>query len=470
MASDDLRVIASQLGRTPRGVVEVAHRCSCGAPDVVRTEPRLPDGTPFPTTYYLTCPRLASVIGTLESQGVMREMEDRLHTDPQLAAAYRRAHEHYLAKRAELGEVAEISGISAGGMPDRVKCLHVLAAHALAAGPGVNPLGDEVVAAVGQWWTTQPCAGGPVAAIDCGTNSIRLLIADVDDDGSLIELVREMRIVRLGEGVDRTGEFAPEALERTFAACDEYRELIDEHRVRAVRFVATSASRDVSNRIAFFDGVHKRLGVAPEVITGAEEAELSFIGAVRGLPDLVSPVLVVDIGGGSTEFVLGEAAGDFSVNSAVSIDIGCVRMTERHLTGDPASLAQIAAAELDIAAGFERAHAAVRLQDARTVVGVAGTVTTISAMAMGLQAYDPGVIHGSSLTPDEIEALTAELLAMPRAQRAQLPFMHPGRVDVIGGGAMILRELVRRTHPARILVSEYDILDGIVYRLAAAAS
>ncbi|MFA7324916.1 MAG: exopolyphosphatase, partial [Candidatus Nanopelagicales bacterium] len=142
----------------------------------------------------------------------------------------------------------------------------------------------------------------------------------------------------------------------------------------------------------------------------------------------------------------------------------------RHLTGDPASLAQIAAAELDIAAGFERARAAVRLQDARTVVGVAGTVTTISAMAMGLQAYDPGVIHGSSLTPDEIEALTAELLAMPRAQRAQLPFMHPGRVDVIGGGAMILRELVRRTHPARILVSEYDILDGIVYRLAAAAS
>lgn len=470
MATDDLGIVARQLGREPRGVVEVAHRCPCGAPDVVRTEPRLPDGTPFPTSYYLTCPRLASAIGTIESQGVMRAMEERLQADAQLAQAHRAAHEHYLARRAELGEVAEIAGISAGGMPDRVKCLHVLAAHALAAGPGVNLLGDEVLAAVGDWWSAQPCSGGPVAAIDCGTNSIRLLIADVDDQGVLHEWAREMRVVRLGEGVDRTGEFSAEALERTFAACDEYRAMIDAHGVRAVRFVATSASRDVSNRAAFIDGVQRRLGISPEVITGVEEAELSFIGAVRGLTGLASPVLVVDIGGGSTEFVLGSADGDCSVTSAVSIDLGCVRMTERHLLGDPPTRAEVDAAQADIAAGLDRAAQAVDLTAARTVVGVAGTVTTLSAMAMRLTAYDPGVIHGSSLDLNTVEGLTADLLAMTRAERAALPFMHPGRVDVIGGGAMVARELARRTAPAPLLVSEYDILDGIVYRLAAAGS
>jgi len=467
---DDLRIIRLQLGRAPRGVVDIAHRCACGAPDVVRTEPRLPDGTPFPTSYYLTCPRLASAIGTLESEGVMREMEARLQTDPALAAQYRQAHEHYLAKREELGHVDEIAGISAGGMPDRVKCLHVLAGHALAAGPGVNPFGDEVLELVGPYWQRNSCAGGPVAAIDCGTNSIRILIAEVDADGKLIELVREMRIVRLGEGVDSTGEFSPAALDRTFAACEEYRTLIDAHGVKSVRFVATSASRDVSNRAAFVEGVHQRLGVSPEVITGTEEAELSFLGAVRGLTNLESPVLVVDIGGGSTEFVLGDLTTDAHIRSAVSMNIGCVRMTERHLSDDPPSQNQIAAVESDIAAAFDEAQRTVDFSLAKTVVGVAGTVTTVSAMALDLQRYDPGVIHGSTLTSTQVEELSERLLYMTRAERAALPFMHEGRVDVIGGGALILRELARRTSPIAIRVSEYDILDGIVYRLAQAGS
>lgn len=470
MLPDDLRIIESQLGRAPRGVVDIAHRCACGAPDVVRTEPRLPDGTPFPTSYYLTCPRLASAIGTLESQGVMREMEARLHTDHDLAAQYRKAHEHYLIKREELGHVEEIAGISAGGMPDRVKCLHVLAGHALAAGPGVNPLGDEVLKLVGQYWKGSSCAPGPVAAIDCGTNSIRILIADVDEHGTLIEHAREMRIVRLGEGVDSTGEFSQAALERTFAACDEYKTFIDAYGVKSVRFVATSASRDVSNRAAFVQGVHQRLGVTPEVITGNEEAELSFLGAVRGLQNLQSPVLVVDIGGGSTEFVLGDVSERVMIETSVSVNVGCVRMTERHLVTDPPTRMQIAAVEADIAAAFDEAACTIDFSKAKTVVGVAGTVTTVSAMALGLDAYVPETIHGSTLSLGQIEELTGVLLEMTRAERAALPFMHEGRVDVIGGGALVLRELARRTNPVSIQVSEYDILDGIVYRLAGTGS
>ena len=400
----------------------------------------------------------------------MREMEARLHEDPELARAYRQAHEQYLASRAELGGVAEIEGISAGGMPDRVKCLHVLAAHALAAGPGVNPLGDEVLAEVGAWWTSNPCASQAVAAIDCGTNSIRLLIAVVPEQGQLVEIVREMRIVRLGEGVDHTGQFSREALARTFAACEEYRTLIDLHAVRAVRFVATSASRDVSNRAEFIAGVAERLGVQPEVISGTEEAALSFLGAVRGRPDLALPVLVVDIGGGSTEFVLGEFDTEVEIQSSVSVNIGCVRMFERHLHSDPATADEISAVESDVAAAFDEAEKAVRIGDAMSVVGVAGTVTTVSAMAMGLAEYDPLVIHGSILQGEQIEAVTEQFLSMDSQERAELPFMHPGRVDVIGAGSIILRELARRISPSPVIVSEYDILDGIVYRLASVIS
>jgi hypothetical protein len=160
VSSGDLAAVEAQLGRTPRGTHAVGHRCPCLLPDVVVTEPRLPDGTPFPTTYYLTCPRAASMIGTLEGSGLMREMEDRLGDDAVLAAAYRQAHEAYLADRAALGDVPEIDGVSAGGMPDRVKCLHVLAAHSLAAGPGVNPLGDEVLELLGAWWADGPCVDG----------------------------------------------------------------------------------------------------------------------------------------------------------------------------------------------------------------------------------------------------------------------------------------------------------------------
>lgn len=307
-----------------------------------------------------------------------------------------------------------------------------------------------------------------VGAIDCGTNSIRLLVADVDGP-DLREVVREMTVVRLGEGVDRTGAFSQAALDRTFAACDDYAATLDRIGVQRLRFVATSASRDVSNRSAFFDGVRERLGVAPEVISGAEEARLSFRGAVEGLPaDLIAmPTLVVDIGGGSTEFVLGDRSGDGAadVEAAVSVNIGCVRMTERHLHGDPPSDEEIARVESDVAAALDEAAAAVPLERARSLVGVAGTVTTLVALIHGLAAYDPAEIHGREATLPEIDELTERLLAMPRAERAELPVMHPGRVDVIGGGALVLRAIMRRTG-LPVIASETDILDGVARSLA----
>lgn len=305
-----------------------------------------------------------------------------------------------------------------------------------------------------------------VAAIDCGTNSIRLLIADVDQaTGMLSDLVRTMRVVRLGEGIDRTGEFSQGALARTFAACDEYAALLAAHGNPPLRFVATSATRDAGNRADFMAGVRSRLGVEPDVIPGAEEAELSFVGAVRGLPRglLAEPVLVVDIGGGSTEFVLG---GELPSHS-ISVNVGCVRMTERHLRSDPPSVVEVDLVEADLEAALAAVASAVPVGDARTLVGVAGSVTTVAAMALDLLEYDPAVLHGAVVTRDQVERVTSQLLAMTRAQRAALPFMHEGRVDVIAGGAMVLRALMRAFGTQEVIVSETDILDGIVYRLAA---
>lgn len=301
-----------------------------------------------------------------------------------------------------------------------------------------------------------------VAAIDCGTNSIRLLVADVEGD-SLREVTREMTVVRLGEGVDSTGAFAAAALERTFAACDAYAATVRDLGVQRLRFAATSASRDVSNRGAFVAGVRERLGVDPEVISGAEEAALSFRGAVEGLPrsGLSTPTLVVDIGGGSTEFVLGTR----TPTSAISVNIGCVRMTERHLHGDPPTPDEIRRVEADVASAIDEAARDVPLGDARSMIGVAGTVTTIVAIVHGLEVYDPATIHGLGATLDEVEAVTSDLLAMPRAQRAAISVMHPGRVDVIGGGALVLRAIMRRTG-LPVIASETDILDGLARGLA----
>ncbi|HEY3925632.1 MAG TPA: Ppx/GppA phosphatase family protein [Acidothermaceae bacterium] len=304
-----------------------------------------------------------------------------------------------------------------------------------------------------------------VAAIDCGTNSLRLLIADVDASrGTLVDVDREMNIVRLGQGVDRTRRFADDALERTFAVCRDYAQQIEAHHVERVRFVATSASRDVSNRDAFVDGVRRALGVDPEVITGDEEAALSFSGATRELLDvqgMQQPYLVVDIGGGSTEFVVGGR----DVEAARSVDIGCVRLTERHLRDDPPTAAQIDAARADIIAGIELAAQTVPMKTAATLVGLAGSVTTVAAIALGLHEYDPVRIHHSRISAAHVHEVAEQLLAMTRAQRAAMPVMHPGRVDVIGAGALILDTIVKQVGAAEVVVSEHDILDGIAFSI-----
>ena len=306
-----------------------------------------------------------------------------------------------------------------------------------------------------------------VAAVDCGTNSIRLLVADLDPDAStLTDVDRRMTIVRLGQDVDRTRRLAPEALARTFAACDDFAAAIAEAGAERVRFVATSASRDVENRDEFVAGVRERLGVDPEVVTGDEEATLSFTGATRELTGsgLAEPFLVTDIGGGSTELVLGRPG---AVPTATrSVDVGCVRMTERHLHDDPPTPAQVAAARADVEAAVRLAAETVPLADARTLVGLAGSVTTVAAMALDLPTYDRDRIHHARIASADVHRVAERLLAMTRDERAALPFMHPGRVDVIGAGALVLAVLLEHVPVDDVVVSEHDILDGIAWSLA----
>jgi exopolyphosphatase / guanosine-5'-triphosphate,3'-diphosphate pyrophosphatase len=299
-----------------------------------------------------------------------------------------------------------------------------------------------------------------VAAIDCGTNSIRLLIADVTGD-RLTDVARRMQLVRLGEDVDRTGMLQPAAIERTRQALLGYAAEIAELCVTEVRMCATSASRDASNAADFRAMVRSVLGIDPEVISGDEEARLSFTGAVNGLV-ADPPYLIVDIGGGSTEFVTGVLVPD----AAISMDIGCVRMTERHLRSDPPTPDEIAAAERDITAAVDTALATVPGRQAATLVGLAGSVTTVAALALGLPEYDAARIHHARITYDQVAKVTADLLAATVAERLALPVMHPGRADVIGGGALILRIIMERSGQETVVAGEHDILDGIAFGLA----
>ncbi len=297
-----------------------------------------------------------------------------------------------------------------------------------------------------------------VGAIDCGTNSVRLLVADVDGRHKT-DRHGEMRVVRLGQGVDRTGELAPEAIERTRQALVDYARTCARLGVEQVRMVATSATRDASNRAAFVTMVQATLGVAPEVITGEEEAALSFDGATRDLDPADGPFLVMDIGGGSTEFVLGTDA----VQASRSVDVGCVRLTERHLHDDPPTQEQVAAARADIDAALTLVRADVPLEQARTAIGLAGSVTTVAGVALRLRKWDSDAVHLARLSAAQVQHTTARLLAMKREQRAELGVMHPGRVDVIGAGALVLATVVERLALAEVVVSEKDILDGIAW-------
>ncbi len=317
-----------------------------------------------------------------------------------------------------------------------------------------------------------------VAAIDCGTNSLRLLIADADPAGhTLRDVERRMEIVRLGQGVDATGMLAPEALERTLRVLADYARDIRAAGTDAIRMVATSATRDAGNAADFTRGVQATLGIAPEVISGDEEARLSFGGATAELavagsgPALAAPYLVVDIGGGSTEFVLGgrpdgAAAGQAADLAAISMDIGCVRLTERYLHSDPPAEGEVKSATADIDRALDEVAAAIAVRDARTLVGLAGSVTTVTAIALGLTHYDPGRTHHARISADSVHAVTTQLLTQTRQERAAIPALHPGRVDVIGAGALVLDRVLTRFGFAELVASEHDILDGIAWSIA----
>ena len=300
-----------------------------------------------------------------------------------------------------------------------------------------------------------------VATIDCGTNSIRLLIADITD-GNFREIIREMEIVRLGQGVDATGQFDPEAVERTLSATRKYADLIRSKGVEKIRFCATSATRDASNREIFIDGVKEILGIEPEVIPGSEEAALSFIGATKELKHADAPFLVVDIGGGSTEFVLGTE----EVKYAKSVNIGCVRMAERHLKISPPKQLDVQSAIADIdKAIFEASHI-VPLTEAKTVIAVAGTATTVAAAALNLDQYDRYAIHLSRIPTEKVLEVAQLFSLMKRDELAALPYMHPGRVDVIAAGAIVLSRVMVATGAKEFIASESDILDGMAWSLS----
>ncbi len=300
-----------------------------------------------------------------------------------------------------------------------------------------------------------------VAAIDCGTNSIRLLIADIDGN-NFREVTRDMEIVRLGQGVDETGQFHPDAIARTLAAVDKFAAEIAKRGVEKIRFCATSATRDATNRHSFVDGVRDRLGIELEVISGDEEAALSFAGAIKDLDPSNGPFLVVDIGGGSTEFVFGTS----TVEAARSVNIGCVRMTERHFASDPATTEQIELARTDIQVAISQAAAVVSITKAKTLVAVAGTATTVAAAALELPEYDRYAIHLSRISAQQTHDAASMFATSTREQRLSLGYMHPGRVDVIAAGSLVLSEIMKATGASEFVASESDILDGMAFSLA----
>jgi exopolyphosphatase/guanosine-5'-triphosphate,3'-diphosphate pyrophosphatase len=300
-----------------------------------------------------------------------------------------------------------------------------------------------------------------VAAIDCGTNSIRLLITDIDKEKNTDQdVVREMRIVRLGEGVDKTKAFSPRALERTFKAIDEYEEILKKHKVENLKFVATSATRDALNKAMFIKGVIDRLKVVPEVIPGTLEAKLSFDGATKSLRSKhLAPFLIIDLGGGSTELVI----GDKEIEGAYSMNVGCVRMTERHTPGGNPTKEQKEAISSDVRKELAKAKEKVDWSKAKTVVGVAGTVTTVAAHALGLNKYDPDILHGASITAEQISQTAKDFINLSMEERKALPYMHEGRIEVITAGSIVLDEVMKALGSKTLIASERDILDGVAW-------
>jgi len=452
----DLVAVREQLGREPTIPFTVVVRCTGGHPLVIRNAPVDPDGSPFPTTYWLTCPDAVRDVSRLESDGGIGMLNERYDADPPFRGSVDAAHAEAANDRARDLPTARTWG-GVGGTRRGVKCLHAHYANHLSGGD--DPVGGWVAERIEPVHAGQ--RPGRIAAIDQGTNSCRLIVVepprDPDDDPS--ELARDMVITRLGEGIDRTGRFDRDALERTLAVIRRYSRRARALGAERIRVGATSAARDAADRRELADAVRELAGSELEVITGADEAALSFLGGTRGLDPRAGPFLVLDIGGGSTEFVLGAQPG--IADEAISTRMGSVRLTERAVHHDPPTADDLAGLRELAAEGIAEGAAAVPVQRAETFVSVAGTATTLQAIALGLGRYDPDRIHRTWLVAAEAERLLDLLASMTNDERAAIPVMAPGRGDVIVAGAVILVETMRRFGFDRTLVSETDILDGL---------
>lgn len=453
LRASDLDAVREQLGREPTVPFSVIARCSDGHPLVIRNRPLDTDGHPFPTIYWLTCPAAVKAVSRLESDGWIA----RLARDPELAEGIEEAHTAYASERGRVASGAERWG-GVGGTGHGLKCLHAHYAYHLAGG-------DD---AVGAWTAARmepvhaPELGGRVAAIDQGTNSTRLLVLQ-PRDGDPVEICRDMVITRLGKGVDERGTLEPAAIERAAEAVARYRRRARALHAEQVRIGATSAVRDASNREDFFSRVRDVTGIEPEVIDGEREAALSFLGGTRGLDPAVGPFLLIDIGGGSTEFVFGREPG--AADHAISTQMGSVRLTERVQPSDPPTGDDLRHVETLVVEQLDEVERIVPIGEGRTLVAVAGTATTLQACALGLERYDPDLIHRSMLTLAAAERTLRELAAMTNEERAAIPVMPVGRGDVIVAGASILVHAMRRFGFEHALVSETDILDGLALEL-----
>jgi len=456
----DLVAVREQLGREPTVPFTVTARCTGGHPLVIRNAPVDAQGAPFPTTHWLTCPDAVRSVSRLEADGWIARLNERYEDDEMFAMAVDAAHAEAAEDRArDFPEARAWGGV--GGTRRGIKCLHAHYANHL--GGGDDVVGRRVAEQVEPVHAEQ--RADRVAAIDQGTNSCRLLVLEPAAEATAepTELARDMIITRLGRGVDRTGRFDPGALARTIAVIERYCRRARALAAGVIRVGATSATRDASNREELAAAVRRSAGSELEVITGEREAALSFLGATRGLDPGDGPFLVLDIGGGSTEFVLGRLPA--VAEHAVSVQMGSVRLTERSIRSDPPTPEDLDRLRTEVRRGIREASATVAVDEARTFVSVAGTATTIKAITLGLGRYDPDLIHRTWLTASEAKRVLGELVGMTNEARAAIPVMAPGRGDVIVAGAVILVEVMRRFGYERTLVSETDILDGLAFEV-----
>ncbi|HLB38981.1 MAG TPA: DUF501 domain-containing protein [Actinomycetota bacterium] len=458
LRASDLELVRAQLGREPTTAFDVVARCGSGPPLVIRNQPRGARGEPFPTTYWLTCPDAVKAVSRVESDGWIARLNERFDADAVFRADVERAHADASIDRAGmLAEARDWGGV--GGTRRGLKCLHAHYANHRAGG-------DDVVGA----WVAERiepihpelAVGRRVAVVDQGTHSCRLLVVDAGTAGEPTELAKDMVITKLGAGVDASGVLDAAALARTESVLARYCRRARALGVPEIRVAATSAVRDATNRDVFTQMVRRHAGSDPEVIDGDEEARLAFLGGTRGLAGADGPFLLVDIGGGSTEFVVGVEPG--RAEHAVSTQLGSVRLTERRIHTDPPTGAELEAARSSVADVLHQAELALpQIHTARTFVSVAGTATTIQAIALDLDRYDPDATHRTWLRLVDAEAVVAELAAMSNAQRAAIPTMAPGRGDVIVAGGLILLAVMHRFGFERTLVSETDILQGLAF-------